>query len=190
MDEKQKRFVYENAVAVIVDDFLHHAEKTIKLDFNSNQSTPISELGNQLSGLAEFTISTNVTSFDELRKSILENSEKFGMNVPNEAQWKAIIKHFEVPSSTTTLENVGALDSFTMSGTALIGAGIGSVIPGIGTLVGGAVGIGIGLLRGLKKHGYRKSKNQEKIEVVRQNAIRHLREQRQRVIDAILAYSY
>ena len=191
MDENQGKSKYKDMVSIIVDEFLHDTEKSIKLDFKYvNEEAATAKLGDDLSGSKAFIVTAAVASLDELRKNITKNSENFEVIIPNEYQWKLIFKYFEIPSSKITLENMGALDNFSAAGTMLLGAGIGSVIPGIGTLVGGAVGAGIGFLRGLKKSGHYSSENQEKIKVIKQNVMQHLGEQRQRVIDAILAYSY
>ena len=64
---------------------------------------------------------------------------------------------------------------------------VGSIFPGVGTVIGGIVGGGLGLWRSLSRQDRKKRENAALVEAAKEKAIKEIKEQRQKIIEAILA---
>ena len=67
------------------------------------------------------------------------------------------------------------------------GAAIGSVIPGVGTAIGALAGLGLAWWRSQAREERKKLNNNQELADTKQKATNQIKEQRQKMIDAILA---
>lgn len=199
MNEQQKKIAYENAIAVIVDNFLHQLETKSEMVWNylwDNERAAIKEWlsstpdWNKWDGIREIIVNVKVLKLDDFKTGITAKAQEFGQRTPSEKDWERVTIYFEVSGSKVILQGLNKLGDSKVPGYGMAGMVAGSILPGVGNLVCGVIGGGVGAWRQsvLKKKSYKE--NMVKMDAAMQKAIQQVRENRQRIIDAILAHNY
>lgn len=211
MDENQKRIAYENAVSVIVDNFLHQLDgntKTLWLITDIDEALNSSVDGlhresgdgsgwyienpewNRIRGKFNVDVNVKVLKLEELKTNITEKAQEFQQRAPNENEWERVNVYFQIICSKITLQGLVLIGISNLLGISATGAAAGTIVPVIGTAIGAGVGLFAGTWRAFRKMNQSDTENKQKMISAKQKDIEQVRENRQKIIDAILAHNY
>ena len=184
-DDKKRRADYKNSVAILVDGFLYELEKNLIITKGNTKDS------DSFSGENIINADIEILNLNKFKEKIIEKAKEFGQQIPDEKEeWENVVCYLEVNGFSLKSEVEGLKNTITSYGTIGAGAAIGSVVPGVGTALGALIGLGVAAWRVQNRAKNRMNNNNQELENAKQKAIEQIRENRQKIIDAILAYNY
>jgi hypothetical protein len=190
LDTDKRAKQYESAVAMIVDQHLRRLDEELFVSVRDQTDLTYDEKqANYVDGLKEVVVFMHIHT-SAFQGRIRDKAQELEQRAPNEDEWKAISEYFAISGAKVKLKIVGNKDWLVVGGTSTAGIIAGSVVPVVGNALGAVIGASLGFWRMGGKDKKNKQENEVALNGVKQKAIQQVKDQRQYIIDAILASNY